>query len=112
MQFADYFVSIGTKCAITYNLRRYYGTDRSYPMDWWITPLGALPYLIEHEFDADMRQENLELVGNRHSVMNKNLSVLHHHDFPRDEHGFIMDDWRDHVDEARARNERLRQAPE
>lgn len=103
---ADNFISIGTKCAVTYNIRRYFGTNKSYPMDWWITPLGSLPELIDNGFDAGIHIDNLELVEGKHSVINKRLQVLHHHDFPRDENGLIVDTWRDYVDEARDRNER------
>ena len=37
-----HIVSLGPRCATTYNLRRHYNFATAYPFDWWISPAGGL----------------------------------------------------------------------
>lgn len=86
---ADFIFSLGPNCRNAWNLRNYFGTERAYPFDWWITPAKSMLRMIEPGFQFHVVREDLHItqpVGNN-TVYNYNLNLLHHHDFPRDWRG-------------------------
>lgn len=97
----DVILSLGTNCEISYNLRAFYGAGPAGLLDWMITPLSALPGLIESGFclvGPDFADE-LECValGGGDSIMHRPTGILLHHAFPRDADERVVANWRDSV---------------
>ncbi|RAS23412.1 DUF1796 family putative cysteine peptidase [Paraburkholderia bryophila] len=86
----DRVVSLGSNCELTANLRRYFKADRTYPFDWWITPLDSITQLLETEFDGLFNPENLQVSTDGQTVICRKFNLLHHHDFSRDEQGKVI----------------------
>lgn len=60
MRPCDLFISLGSNCEVSYNIRRFFGFEAAYPFDWWITPLSPVPKLIESDFALELTTENLQ----------------------------------------------------
>lgn len=81
---ATQIVSLGCRCATTFNLRRYYSFSSAYPFDWWITPeRGVLGLLDRPDVDWLYDPRELELAADHRSVQHRALGVMLHHEFPR-----------------------------
>lgn len=98
----DCVFSLGTNCEISYNLRSYFGELKSGLLDWFITPLAAVPDLLRSGFslvDADFARtlEHMQ-VDNTDSVIHRPSGILLHHAFTRDEHHRIAARWSDEVE--------------
>jgi hypothetical protein len=85
----DRIVSIGSNCEVTWNLRNHFEISEAYPFDWWVTPYHALLALLDANFGGLFELENLVVTPDRRTVVDKRLNILHQHDFPRDEQGFV-----------------------
>jgi hypothetical protein len=83
----DLVFSLGPNCRNAWNLRSHFGVGRAYPFDWWITPARAMLHMIEPGFAFRVTADQLVITpvaedgGN--SIYNRDLNILHHHDFPR-----------------------------
>ena len=86
---ADLIVSLGPNCANSWNLRSYFGFERAYPFDWWITPARSMIRMIEPGFRFEVRASHLCLTetSEHNTVYNHKLNILHHHDFERNWEG-------------------------
>lgn len=101
---SDLVVSLGTNCEIAFNLRHFYGIERTGLLDWVITPLSSLPDLIRSRFalvddgfsDSLLR---VERPGND-SVLHAPTGILLHHAFTRDENDRISPDWRSEINDV------------
>jgi Putative papain-like cysteine peptidase (DUF1796) len=82
-------VSLGSNCMVSYETRKYFEFDCAYPFDWWVTPAAALLDLIRHDFWGLFDGSTLQIVGDGRSVLNTRYGLLHHHDFARNEQGFV-----------------------
>jgi hypothetical protein len=76
-------IGLGGNCEVAEHLRRYTGLEQANIMDWWVTPLTAIPKLLDERFVNIGRPENMRLVAGRKSVMCLHYGIAHHHDFPR-----------------------------
>lgn len=103
----DLVVSLGTNCALTYNLRKLLGVERTGLLDWVITPLSCLPSLIRCRFalvdddfgDALVRIEMLD----KDSVVHAPTGIVLHHAFTRGRRGRLAKDWRSEIPEVAAK---------
>jgi hypothetical protein len=83
----DLVFSLGPNCKNSWNLRSYFGVERAFPFDWWITPARSMLAMLEPGFRFHVAPDDLLITppaadgGN--SVYNRRLHLLHHHDFPR-----------------------------
>lgn len=105
-------VSLGMRCAVAYNLRRYFNFATAMPFDWWLTPPEGLRQLLS-DFDVDYLYDPdlLELTENAASVLHKELEILLHHEFPRDfdrPDEPVLPNFAEHIEAPRARTVRLR----
>lgn len=82
---ADLIFSLGPNCRNSFNIRRYFNTERAYPFDWWITSAKSVLHMLEPAFRFSVSREDLFLSRPDHhnSAYNRKLNLLHHHDFPR-----------------------------
>lgn len=107
----DEIIGLGYDCRLAFNLRRTFGNPRAFPFDWWVTPLPALIAFLQDPsterlydprwLEPDMRNGPIYAIRNRH------YDIELHHEFPRTEDGAVVDDWRQHLDQARARTDYL-----
>lgn len=106
-----HIVSLGPRCATTYNLRRHYDFASAYPFDWWITPAnGLLAFIRRMDVDWIYDPRNLELPDGKRSVRHAPTGILLHHEFPRDAthpDRPVLDDFRDRLDGPRERTQHL-----
>jgi hypothetical protein len=80
-----HIVSLGKNCMVAYQIRRFFGVEKSYPLDWWITPFDGLIKFLEFSdvnnlFDADQ----IAISENGQTIMNPQYGICYHHDFKRE----------------------------
>ncbi|UCF51160.1 MAG: hypothetical protein JSV48_16710 [Bradyrhizobium sp.] len=88
LQQPDLVVSLEPSCRMAWNVRRYFGRERAYPFDWWITPARSMLRLLDRTVEFEVSRDDLEITavnptGASNTVYNKRLDLLHHHDFER-----------------------------
>ncbi len=83
MKTVDRVVSLGSNCEVTDSIRDYYGIDRAYPFDWWITPLDSVVRLLEARFDGLLDPGQVSRTEDGHTVVCRRFNIMHHHDFAR-----------------------------
>ena len=88
----DEIISLGCNCELTWNIRNYFGIERAYPLDWWITPFQSLQKLLENRFHDLFNINNLEVSHDLLTVRDKYYNLLYHHDFKKTEDDKIIDD--------------------
>ncbi|MCE5274210.1 MAG: DUF1796 family putative cysteine peptidase [Syntrophaceae bacterium] len=88
----DKIISLGCNCELTWNIRSYFGIERAYPLDWWITPFQALWKLLENRFHDLFNISNLEVSQDLLTVRDTYYNLLYHHDFKRTEDDKIIRD--------------------
>ena len=88
----DRIISLGCNCEVALNIRDYFGIERAYPFDWWITPFQALWNLLEGRFHNLFNINNLEVSSDLLTVRDKYYNLLYHHDFKRTEDDKIIPD--------------------
>jgi hypothetical protein len=88
----DRIISLGCNCELALNIRDYFGVERAYPFDWWITPFQALWKLLEGRFHNLFNINNLELSSDLLTVRDTYYNLLYHHDFERTEDHKIIPD--------------------
>ncbi len=88
----DRIISLGCNCELALNIRDYFGIERAYPFDWWITPFQALWKLLEGRFHNLLNINNLEVSSDLLTVRDKYYNLLYHHDFKRTEDDKIIPD--------------------
>jgi len=100
--------SIGCNCAATANIRRAFGTDRSFPLDWTLTPITAATALFDAGLDQEIHAENLEVSKWGGSIVNRKFGLRYVHDFD------MSGDWQAQIPEVarkyKARTERMIEA--
>jgi hypothetical protein len=74
------------------NIRDYFGIQRAYPFDWWITPFQALWKLLENRFDDLFNIQHLEVSSDLLTVRDRYYNLLYHHDFERTEDDHVIPD--------------------
>lgn len=90
-------ISIGSNCACTAQIRRAFGTDRSFPFDWILTPIRSAIALFESGLDHQMTEDNLAVSRWGGSIVNKRFGVRYLHDFR------IEDGWESQIPEVAAK---------
>jgi len=88
----DRIVSLGCNCELALNIRGYFGIERAYPLDWWITPFQALWKLLEGRFHNLFNINNLEVSADMLTVRDTYYNLLYHHDFKRTEDHKVIPD--------------------
>ncbi len=88
----DEIISLGCNCELTWNIRNYFGIERAYPLDWWITPFQALWMLLENRFHDLFNINNLEVSSDLLTVKDTYYNLLYHHDFKRTGDDKIIED--------------------
>lgn len=103
----DLIASLGTNCALAYNLRHFYGLSRTGLLDWTVTPLAGLPDLIRRRFelvDARFADSLAHVqVDGTDSVMHLPTGILLQHAFRRDWRGRVSSRWRSEIGEVAAK---------
>jgi len=94
-----HIVSLGNRCEVAYQIRRYFLIEKSYPFDWWITPrMSLLKALKNLEVENMFNVEKLELTSDYtsmisslffvhypdDSVINQDYGIHYYHDFLRE----------------------------
>src|SRR5437868_103724 len=106
----DPHFSLGGRCAVAHNLRRFFDFGEAFPFDWWITPFDGLIKFLAHP-DPDWLYDpaKLDLTANKGSVRHSDLGIRLHHEFPRDrvEGQPINPNFRDAIAMPKARTTRL-----
>jgi hypothetical protein len=106
------FVSLGHRCEVAWQLREFSGQEQAYPFDWLVTPLQAIPMMVEEDFAAIADPKYLRVTeyggGIGWSVENMRYKVLLHHEFKRAPDGRIVDDWRGSIEQVAAKFAYLR----
>lgn len=77
----DLVVSLGSVCQVAHQIERYFGTRRTSPFDWLVTPLWSLAKVFSN--DGVLFGENLTVERDGSVVVCENYGVAHQHDFPR-----------------------------
>lgn len=81
---ATHIVSLGKRCSVAYNLRRFYNFRSAFPLDWWITPAsGIVKFLRQPDVGYLYDPALLKLTPNAASVRHRELGIQLHHEFPR-----------------------------
>lgn len=88
----DRIISLGCNCEVALNIRDYFGAERAYPFDWWITPFQALWNLLEGRFHDLFNINNLEVSSDLLTVRDTYYNLLYHHDFKRADDDKIIPD--------------------
>jgi len=100
-QSCDLVLSLGTNCEIAYNIRKHYGIERAGLLDWAITPLSAVLWLIENDFRIIGHDFGDELarvpVDGGESILHLPTGILFHHAFSRDSKDAIVETWRQEI---------------
>ncbi|HEY5237717.1 MAG TPA: DUF1796 family putative cysteine peptidase [Rhizomicrobium sp.] len=108
---ATHIVSLGRRCAVAYNLRRFYNFQSAFPFDWWISPLGGVVQFLERpDVDCLYDPEELELSHNGSTVRHRTFQIQLHHEFPKDASHtgrLVRDDWRDAIEHPKRRTTAL-----
>lgn len=84
----DRIVSLGALCEVAYQVRRLSGSDRAYPFDWWVTPLGSVMKVLDAGAPAVFEAAQLMKVPDYggHPALYSHLSgTIHLHEFPAGE---------------------------
>ncbi len=79
----NHIISLGGHCQTAYQIRRHFGTDKAYPLDWWVTPTRALVELFESGFVDIFREQNMKIMqeDTGPAVMCGRYGLMHYHDF-------------------------------
>ena len=99
----DRIISLGCNCELALSIRDYFGIERAYPFDWWISPFQALWKLLEGRFHDLLNINNLEVSSDLLTVRDNSLwapvrepqahyNLLYHHDFKKTEDEKIIPD--------------------
>lgn len=110
---ATHIVGLGGRCAVAYNLRRFFDFDTAYPFDWWITPVPAvLKYLRRPDPDYLYDPRLLRLMPRGKAVRHRELRIQLSHEFPRDTSKPpgdrpVLRGWQSHIAEPKARTAAL-----
>ncbi len=88
----DRIISLGCNCEVTWNIRKHFGIERAYPLDWWITPFQALLKLFENRFHDLFDGNNLEISPDLLTVRDTYYNLLYHHDFKKTQDDKIIVD--------------------
>src|ERR1700761_837418 len=79
----DHIIGLGGHCQTAYQIRRYFGVDKAYPFDWWVTPTVGLVELLESGFSDLFKEENMKIVLEKTgpAVTCAKYHLMHYHDF-------------------------------
>jgi len=83
----DRIVSLGSVCEVAYQVRRLSRSERAYPFDWWVTPLGSVLKVLE--------AANLMKVpdyGGSRALYSRLSGTVHRHEFPAVEDYLALDE--------------------
>jgi hypothetical protein len=81
---ATHIVSLGMRCVVAHNLRRFYDFSTAYPFDWWVTPApGLIALLNDPDISALYDPTQLSLLEGGKSVCHAN-GIRLFHEFERD----------------------------
>jgi Putative papain-like cysteine peptidase (DUF1796) len=86
----DNIVSLGGACETAYHIRRHFGIKHAQVFDWWVTPTDSLISILSNNFQGLFEPERMIVRDNGNTVECSHYSILHHHDFDRDEHGLVV----------------------
>lgn len=108
----SHIVSLGYRCRTTQRLREHFGFKTAFPFDWWITPLTAgAAFLRDWDLDRLYDPSKLKEVkrwGRTLFIEHTGYRIRLQHEFPMDEARVrVLEGWRDHLAEARARTTHL-----
>ncbi|HEY5238700.1 MAG TPA: DUF1796 family putative cysteine peptidase [Rhizomicrobium sp.] len=107
---ATYIVSLGARCALAYNLRRFYNFRGALPFDWWITSNpGVAGFLRRMDIEYLYDPTQLELSTDAMTVRHRGLNFHLHHEFPRENGnvGAILPNWLDTIELPKSRTAAL-----
>ncbi len=88
----DRIISLGCNCELAWNIRKHFGIERAYPLDWWITPFQALEKLLNNRFHDLFNINNLEVSHDLLTVRDTHYNLLYHHDFKKTEDDKVIVD--------------------
>ena len=106
-----HIVSLGDKFRPSYQIKRHFKFNKSYPFDGWIAPLDSAALYIENLdedlYDPASLQEWVEN-GGIVTIVNTRFQIRLYHDFKRGgAPENVLPDWKSGIENARSRNEYL-----
>jgi hypothetical protein len=108
---ATQIVSLGPRCATSYNLRRYFNFSSAFPFDWWISPeVGVADVLRNLDVEKIYDPDRIEITPAGQSVRHKDFGILLHHEFPRHseiEGHTVKENFRDFIAGPKQRTQHL-----
>jgi hypothetical protein len=107
---ATHFVSLGARCAVAYNLRRFYNFRSAFPFDWWITSTaGVAKFLRRMDIEYLYAPDQLELTPDARTVRHRGLNFQLHHEFPRENKkgGRVLPNWFEAIEQPKKRTAAL-----
>ncbi len=106
-------ISLGPKCAVAHNVRRFFDIGTAMPFDWWITPPGSIARILSDR-DVGKIYDPQQLFLNHHpvhpSVVHRDYGIMLHHEFPRhktEANQPVVADFIDHIEVPKTRTEYL-----
>lgn len=91
----DRIVSLGALCEVAYQVRRLTRSERAYPFDWWVTPLGSVLKVLEAGAPAVFQASKLMKVpdyGGTPALYSHLSGTIHLHEFPAGEDFLAMEE--------------------
>ncbi|MFG1212330.1 DUF1796 family putative cysteine peptidase [Xanthobacter flavus] len=91
----DRIVSLGSVCEVAYQVRRLARSERAYPFDWWVTPLGSVLKVLEAGAPAVFEAAQLMKVpdyGGERAFYSRLSGTVHRHEFPAGEDYLALDE--------------------
>ncbi len=86
----DHIISIGGNCDVAYHIRRHYGLETSFPMDWLILSFEGAISLFDDQFRDFIVLNRLSLWnGTRHAFQCSQREIIYQHDFSRDHQALV-----------------------
>lgn len=70
------FISLGSNCAITYQLNKYGLRNRAYPFDWVKISLNQLNNILENNFDDFVESLELKKISEKHEYFGLDINSI------------------------------------
>ena len=88
-------ISLGSVCEVAYQIKLHTDKDESDYFDWLITPIAAVVFALERNFEGMFDLNDLEIFANGEAVHNKKTGIMYLHTFPLSEDRLVLPNFRD-----------------
>jgi hypothetical protein len=83
-------VSLGGLCQVAYQIERRFGYKFNSPFDWIVTPMESIEKILST--DGSEFGRSIKVINNGSTAICRSYGVAYHHDYKRDENGYIIID--------------------